>query len=114
MGLVMAGVLFVAGMALFAVGIVVLALGARLFADAAAAVHRSRSHGLSADEQQRIGAEAHDALEELDRRRARAPLPDVGDDELAEAIVAQREEVPDDDGGDVPSAFLGGIYAKGS
>lgn len=113
MGLVMLGLLFTAGVVLFCAGIIVLGCGAWLFANAAAAVHRARAHGLSADEQQRIGAESHEAIDELRRVAARAPIPDIADDELAAAIIAQRENpLEDDESGDVPSVFMGGIYAK--
>jgi hypothetical protein len=74
---------------LFTASVVVLALGAKVWADAQAASHRARAHGLTADAEEAVQAAATSALDEAAARpRVRDVAPDDG--EIRAAILAER------------------------
>ena len=83
--------IFLGAFTVYAGGLVLLGLGVRMFADAAAAAHRARAHGIEADMQRESVLQARDVADEVIRRRA----PQYGEraqteDEIREAIIRQR------------------------
>lgn len=93
MTLVVASLAVLGAAILFVGGVVVLALGARGWAYAIADAHRATSHGVELGERRATYTQAHEALEELENRRAspRAERDVPSDEELVEAIRAERE-----------------------
>lgn len=75
---------------LFVCGVGVLALGARGWAYAIADAHRAESHGVELGERKTTYQQAHDAVEELEQRRARAEHDVPSDEELMQAVLAER------------------------
>ena len=70
----------------------VAALGARMWADAAAATHRARAHGAEADATEVTVQVANDAVDEIHERTSRGDYRPTSDEDLLEQIVAERGE----------------------
>lgn len=86
-------ILVVALVCVLLVGLIVCvaALGARMWADAVAATHRARAHGVQADSEQVTIQAANDALDEAGERVPRGDYRPPTDRDLYEQILAERE-----------------------
>jgi hypothetical protein len=119
---VVAGELFLGGAIVFLASVLLLAVGARLWADAATAAHRTRAHGAQADETQMTIQAVEEATEEVKRAaRIHAPLPT--DAELRAGLLAERRSenghsdyreytTAGNEGIEEEPAFDGGLYAE--
>ena len=78
---------------LFIVGVLLLGVAARVWADAIAAGHRAHSHAIEVRERKETYQATHEALEDAEEQRARARAAYVppNDRELYETILAERE-----------------------
>ena len=70
------------------VGLVVVAIGARVWADAIAAAHRARAHAVEANNTEWTTGHAHDAIDDQAQSRIQAVAPT--DEELEEIILSER------------------------
>lgn len=98
MSLVAASFAVLGAAILFVAGVGVLALGARGWAYAIADAHRAESHGVELGERKNTYQQAHEAIDDLEQRRASRAQRDVpSDDELLAAVLAEREQARDYD-----------------
>lgn len=79
-----------AALLVYAGSIVVMGFGAKMWADATAAVHRARAHGVEADMQHDTIAHARAAADEAFARGVPYGSPPPTDEELREGLIRQR------------------------